>query len=378
MRSFSLRRPPRFRRAGFTLIELLVVIAIIAILIGLLLPAVQKVREAAARSQCQNNLKQIGLAAHNYESAYGQLPPGWYGILPKSTQGGGGLINCQLIGSLSLLLPYVEQENLYRELKTFGVQVWNEDLNVANNTTPSAYAWFLGTTSGNPYPPDIYRSAAKRVKTFMCPSYSAPQATLVVIGPHMYNGPTNNVSITWYYEDYTGGGDTYGKFGLTNYAGVAGLGQGGGSPLWEKYAGMLGNRSTQKIATVSDGSSNTLMFGEICGTKTTSAKVITNGSPGTDSTANEYDLSWVGVGAMYTRRGLGQGKDAEWRQFSSYHTGLVQFAMGDASVRPLRTGATLQVPETTTGAGGSADWYLLQSLAGVADGEVRDSSGLMN
>src|SRR5690348_6075927 len=98
-------------REAFTLIELLVVIAIIAILIGLLLPAVQKIREAAARMQCANNLHQIILASHNYESANGVFPPGGLG----GSSSTGGFFGGQCVGSLFFLLPYIEQDNLYKQ-----------------------------------------------------------------------------------------------------------------------------------------------------------------------------------------------------------------------------------------------------------------------
>ena len=115
-------------RAGFTLIELLVVIAIIAILVALLLPAVQQAREAARRTQCKNNLKQIGLAFHNFEGSYGFLPTS---LRPPSNVSGS--VEQSRVSVLTELLPYIEQDNIYRSYnKSIN---WNQGTNIPLSQT---------------------------------------------------------------------------------------------------------------------------------------------------------------------------------------------------------------------------------------------------
>jgi prepilin-type N-terminal cleavage/methylation domain-containing protein/prepilin-type processing-associated H-X9-DG protein len=186
------------RRSAFTLVELLVVIAIIAILISLLLPAVQKVREAAARLQCENNLKQIGLALHNYHGVYKAFPPGV-----------GGPASARFVlrySAQAYLLPFLEQDNLYRTINF--------------NMPPVA-------------PPNTF-AVAQRVEVFLCPS--DPQ-TAVPAGWAGNNYVANYGSDIWFGKDATG---SNGVFYWSNPPGIKGA----------------------SFADITDGTSNTAAFSE--------------------------------------------------------------------------------------------------------------------
>jgi prepilin-type N-terminal cleavage/methylation domain-containing protein/prepilin-type processing-associated H-X9-DG protein len=199
------------RDLGFTLIELLVVIAIIAVLIALLLPAVQSAREAARRIQCTNNLKQIGVALHNYHAAWNSFPVGflyaYQGVLPNSSP-------LQYRWSaLAQMAPYLEESNIFNAL--------NFDFPIAHMpTTSGALFW--------PYFPANTTAMATQVAVFLCPSDGAPP-------PAVATGPTN-------------------------YAFCAGDGSNGGDATNADGAFILG--PAESVASLTDGTSQTAAASE--------------------------------------------------------------------------------------------------------------------
>ncbi len=309
------------RRKAFTLIELLVVIAIIAILIGLLLPAVQKVREAAARISCANNLKQIALASHDYDSAVGHLPPG-----------GSSITN---MGTLPYLLPYIEAGNIY-------------------NTIPLSYFSSAppGVWWGN-YPNAPWTSAQNRIKSFQCPA-DDPYGPLTT-GVMAYLSESGyGLNLTYFPENNYA---TY-NLGATNYlanAGALGNVTPSGDPFYGQWVGPYYQDSAVAISQISDGTSQTIAFGETIG-----------GSGPTG--ARDFYATWMGGGSLPTAWDLTQPYD--WNNFSSKHdAGIVNFAMCDGSVRSFHT-----VGNSTPWF--SPQWYAFMAVSGYEDGNVVDYTQL--
>jgi prepilin-type N-terminal cleavage/methylation domain-containing protein/prepilin-type processing-associated H-X9-DG protein len=294
------------RRAGFTLIELLVVIAIIAILIGLLLPAVQKVREAAARAKCQNNLKQIALAAHNYHSEFQKLPSAFNWGDPSNTTGApaSGWPTPPALGkyfSLHIaLMPYTEGQAVYSALNLTNYDAQNV------NCAATGPGWTVAQAA----------PGATAYKYMVCPSDAAV--------PDPAQGVYNSLLM-----------------GLTSYPGCSGTSatdpNGNGANMLKD--GIFYINSTVKLTDIADGTANTLFFGERSrlnlGPTTSTSQVV-----GAWAWANKYVMEDMTANTSAPMEGDGGAPPLpghSLNQFGSLHNGGqgANFAFADGSIKFL-------------------------------------------
>ncbi|HBE67707.1 MAG TPA: hypothetical protein DDW52_06115 [Planctomycetaceae bacterium] len=305
-----------FSRAGFTLVELLVVIAIIGILVGLLLPAVQAAREAARRMSCSNNLKQIALASHNFESAYKRFPPGFIGGTANEIANGRHWNSTRnsYVGHLVYLMPFMEATALYQPFSQ--KRNLSPDGNIDRVDTSMRWQ-YAGWWRGEYQTEDLWDESQFRLSMFLCPSDEAEAG----LDTFWALTPSRTGISAW---SFVGDWDIFGK---TNYLGCAGqLGQGVASRL--PRIGIYHSRSKSTFGTISDGSSNVIAFGEVTG----------NFDDNVRASGRLHSFAWM-TGPQVTewhRDVYGNANKTDWYLFTSRHAGgLTQFAMGDGSVHAL-------------------------------------------
>ena len=290
------------RRRGFTLIELLVVIAIIAVLIALLLPAVQQAREAARRSQCKNNLKQLGLALHNYHDTFGTFPSG--AVRVRNASGAVDAAEPAFAWS-ALILPQLEQANVYKGLNPTG-----RTLKGAFNNTPAS------TPAGY----DLMRTP---LTVFLCPSDPGEQ-----LNPNRPFTSASGVAPPGATAPFI--------VARSNYPG-----SGGDNP--DENDGIFGSNSAVGIRDITDGTTNTFLVGERAtrsGNNANWAALWVGVGAEAEPDVNGHETTYLHAvwGATTYKMGSGEGgtdtatihlRDT----YSSAHTGGAHFLMGDGAVR---------------------------------------------
>lgn len=309
------------QRKAFTLIELLVVIAIIAVLIALLLPAVQQAREAARRTQCKNNLKQLGLGLHNYHDTANTFPPGWIG---QSTGPYSGF------GWNTMLLPYIDQAPLYNILSTNSVP--NMLTGLAANTTTATQ-----------------KTTDTSINALRCPTDSGSQTAVTPpTGTIVQFGRSNYPGVCGFNPNLQGISTNW---GLAPTTGTPTASQLMGS-MWVNqttvaWGGIFGENTKKGLRDMSDGSSNAIVVGErytpaesSSGQAATIAgDTIWAGTPLTSSPTSGSWLQALVVGECTTsinfgtKTGGGGSPRIDTAGFGSLHTGGGHFLMGDGSVR---------------------------------------------
>ena len=318
---------PRHRvpwRCGFTLVELLVVIAIIGVLVALLLPAVQSAREAARRSQCSNNLKQLGLSAHSFHDTFERYPPGG-----GAQNGGGGLGTNNDYGSwLVYLLPFIEQGNLAQRIDS-ATGPTNQRIN-------------------NAYKAGILPVV---MKNFRCPSdeynKSAPVSSYgASIGPQCAPGPCSAAQSP--YRPYCDGGTQTPSWGYPSSSNY------GDTTVPLQTRGLFTRQGTLvRPAMVTDGTSNTIMFGEILAGQNGDVyySIGKNGSAGMNCGWAQSDsgiainTTIVPINTFLTYLDPSQNRCNQWQinvdnwnisfGFRSRHASGAQFVFADGSVHFL-------------------------------------------
>lgn len=391
------RRPRRADRHAhhcnaFTLVELLVVIAIIGILVALLLPAVQSAREAARRSACTNNLKQLGLAALNFESTNKRLPPGYLGIEDNYSAPGnfveglpsGGVRLHQQVGVIAQLLPFVEEQPTYDLLTSEYQDALNGNALRSYQTGVETYHDFFFRV------PNARQAALTRIGSFLCPTApdETPRDGMIRMAYSIDTAKSssavnweefeqsNMLMRTWRFEPSSEAIN----YGQTHYHGCAGVYGyiGPGSPVVAEdgitydagadLVGVFGPRTKTRLGQVSDGTSNTIMFGESPGSIGAGFFDDELSNPTEVRSGFSSGYMWIGTNTLPAFLGLDLSREAQlaesgerpqfdtkWSYFSSLHPGVVQFVFVDGSVHSLND---------------AIDNFVFKSLASMRGGEV--------